>query len=88
MLCEDNEGSDKILVIRKQKIHLGSFKCDAITHIYKLRKMFEQLPDNGLKEEDCQRVCLLNRLKSLWQAVNSLEQGDLLECQVEFYEER
>jgi hypothetical protein len=86
MLCEDNEGSDKILVIRKQKIRLFDFQREAEDHIYKLRKLFEKLPVADLEGN---RKRLLDRLSDLNKLVfYKLRQEDLLECQVESIEER
>jgi len=38
----------------------------------------QNMSDNGLCEEDCQRLCLINRLYALKHAVNGIEPEDLI----------
>ena len=37
------------------------------------------MPSKGLKEGDCQRLCLLNRLSDLEHAINGITSSDLVE---------
>ena len=58
-------------------MNLFDFQSEAEKHMYKLRKLFEKLPQKGLKEEDCQKVCLLNALSNLERYVNGTTQSDI-----------
>ena len=58
-------------------MRLFDFQSEAEDHVYRLRKLFEKLPQKGLKEEDCQRVCLLNALSSLERCINGTKQSDM-----------
>ena len=58
-------------------MRLIDFKSEAEEHIHSLRKLFEKLPEAGLKEEDSQRVCLLNSLADLQSCVNGTAEADL-----------
>jgi len=58
-------------------MRLFDFQSEAEEHIYRLRKLFEKLPKKGLKEEDCQRVCLLNSLSSVERCVNGTVSDDM-----------
>ena len=58
-------------------MRLFDFQSESEEHIGRLRKLFEKLPQKGLKEEDCQRVCLLNALSNLEHYVNGTTQSDM-----------
>jgi hypothetical protein len=44
-----------------------------------LRLLFEQMPSKGDVEEDCQRLCLINRLSDLEHYITGTEPEDLVE---------
>ena len=62
-------------------MRLFDFQSNAEEHIYRLRKLFEKLPEKGLKEKDCQRqyqrLCLLNALSKLENCVNGTTKEDM-----------
>lgn len=57
---------------------LFDFQSESEGHIHSLRKLFERLPEAGLKAEDSQRVCLLNALADLQSCVNGTTKADLV----------
>jgi hypothetical protein len=61
----------------KATMRLFDFQSEAEEHIYRLRKLFEKLPSKGQKEEDCQRLCLLNALSDVEHCVNGTTQDDM-----------
>lgn len=52
-------------------------QAEALTD--QLRVLIEQMPSKGLKEEDCQRLCLLNRLNDFEYTVNGTEPEDFVD---------
>ena len=58
-------------------MRLFDFQSEAEEHLYRLRKLFEKLPQKRLKEEDCQRLCLLNALSNVERCVNGTTKDDM-----------
>ena len=60
-------------------MRLFDFQSEAEEHTYQLKKLFKKLPQKGLKEEDCQRVCLMNALENLNRCIFGTTKEDLVE---------
>ena len=64
-------------------MRLFDFQSEAEEHMFRLRKLFEKLPQKGLKEEDCQRLCLLNALSNVERCVNGTTKDDMPNAEVQ-----
>lgn len=58
-------------------MHIYDFHDEAAQCIAQLSSLFNQLPQKGLKEADCQKVCLLNALRNLENVVSGVTKEDL-----------
>jgi predicted Zn-ribbon and HTH transcriptional regulator len=58
---------------------IATWKICTESHIEQLQTLIERLPQKGDKQEDCQRVCLQQRLNELESAINGTEAEDLTE---------
>lgn len=52
------------------------FQIQAEKLTSKLRNIISKMPEKGLKEEDCQRLYLLNRLSEFEYAINGVSEND------------
>jgi hypothetical protein len=61
-------------------LKLESFQDTLIDCIKRIRNVIDvEMKDEGLKEENSQKITVLNRLKELEYAINGVDQGDLTE---------
>jgi hypothetical protein len=52
------------------------FKLTAEKLIFQLEGLINEMPDKGLKEEESQKICLLNALRNFYYTVNGTEAED------------
>ena len=57
---------------------LDYFQDSLKGHIYDCRELINKMPKKGDTEEDCQKLCLLNRLNEFEYFVNGVISDDLI----------
>ena len=61
------------------ELNIDEFRDAANKHIDGLWDIFSAMPSKGDKEADCQRLCLINAVCNLQQAVDGTISNDLIE---------